>query len=185
MLPGKFWAGISTDLAIEQAMMRSIKSSGGLTHGRGSDESVRAVWTATVHQTGRVRVALAQFADIDYCHEVAQHAELGKSRCRRDNDDVLKLVDFLTKFNPFDTTDPRLHCLTSGIAASESDGINCDVAEQIGSEIVNKLNGLRFSEVTLKRKDQVKTLAHVINAASTSTKKPLNNIDPTVLLIGC
>jgi hypothetical protein len=177
----KFWAGISTDLAIEQAMMRSVKSSGGLTHGRGSAESVRALWTATVHQTGSVRVALAQFADKEYCHDIVQHAELGESRCKRDNDDLNKLVEYLSTFNPFDVTDPRLHCLTSGIAATESDDINCDDAEKVGSDIVNKLNGLKYSEVTMKRKEQVKTLAHVINASSNTTKKQFHSIDPTVL----
>jgi hypothetical protein len=59
----KFWAGISTDLAIEQAMMRSVKSSGGLTHGRGSAESVRALWTATVHQTGSKALKLKRVWD--------------------------------------------------------------------------------------------------------------------------
>ena len=29
----KFWAGLSSDLVIEQTLMRSLKTSGGLTHG--------------------------------------------------------------------------------------------------------------------------------------------------------
>ena len=29
------WAGLSTDLMIEQVMMRSLKASGGITRGRG------------------------------------------------------------------------------------------------------------------------------------------------------
>jgi len=39
------WTGIWTDLAIEQTLMRSIKSRGGLTGGRGMTENVRHVWT--------------------------------------------------------------------------------------------------------------------------------------------
>ena len=35
----RFWAGLSSDLVIEQVLMRSVKSSGGLTHGRGMAES--------------------------------------------------------------------------------------------------------------------------------------------------
>jgi hypothetical protein len=31
----RYWAGLSTDLVIEQVMMRAVKSRGGLTHGRG------------------------------------------------------------------------------------------------------------------------------------------------------
>ena len=36
----KFWAGLWTDLVIEQ-MMRSLKSLGGLTRGQGIDENTR------------------------------------------------------------------------------------------------------------------------------------------------
>ena len=39
----KNWSSIWTDLAIEQTLMRSIKSRGGLTGGRGMTESVRHV----------------------------------------------------------------------------------------------------------------------------------------------
>lgn len=34
----RFWAGLSTDLAIEQVLLRSLKTSGGLTRGRGITE---------------------------------------------------------------------------------------------------------------------------------------------------
>ena len=34
----RFWAGLSTDLVIEQVLMRSIKTSGDLTRGRGMNE---------------------------------------------------------------------------------------------------------------------------------------------------
>jgi hypothetical protein len=37
----RYWAGLSTDLVIEQVMMRSLKSRGGLTHGRGITDTVR------------------------------------------------------------------------------------------------------------------------------------------------
>ena len=38
-----YWAGISTDLAIEQVLMRSIKTTGGLTRGRGMNECQSAL----------------------------------------------------------------------------------------------------------------------------------------------
>ena len=34
----RLWAGLSTDLVIEQVLMRSLKASGGLTRGRGFTE---------------------------------------------------------------------------------------------------------------------------------------------------
>lgn len=36
-----FWAGLPSDLVIEQALMRTIKTTGGLTRGRGMEEKQR------------------------------------------------------------------------------------------------------------------------------------------------
>ena len=60
-------------------MMKSIKSRGGLTHGRGLTESVRLMWVHTMHKTGGVHTALAQLDDLeDRSDELANHVELGK-----------------------------------------------------------------------------------------------------------
>ena len=40
----RFWAGLSTDLIIEQVLMRSMKTTGGLTKGTGMSETQRLVW---------------------------------------------------------------------------------------------------------------------------------------------
>jgi len=41
---GSYWAGIFSDLYIEQVLMGSLKSSGGLTRGRGFEESTSLIW---------------------------------------------------------------------------------------------------------------------------------------------
>jgi len=38
------WAGLSTDLVLEQVLIRSMKMSGGLTRGRGMTEQQRLIW---------------------------------------------------------------------------------------------------------------------------------------------
>ena len=40
----KFWAGLSSDLVIEHTLMRSLKTSGDLTHGSGMNEEQRSLW---------------------------------------------------------------------------------------------------------------------------------------------
>ena len=40
----RLWAGLSSDLIIEQVLMRSMKTSGGLTRGRGMAEQQRLLW---------------------------------------------------------------------------------------------------------------------------------------------
>ena len=54
----RYWAGLLTDLAIEQVLMRSLKSRGGLTHGRGFPENVRLSWIYTMHQCASVHPAM-------------------------------------------------------------------------------------------------------------------------------
>ena len=44
----QYWAGLGCDLVIEQALMRSLKTSGGLTRGSGMSEHQRALWTLSV-----------------------------------------------------------------------------------------------------------------------------------------
>ena len=41
----RFRKGLWSDLVIEQVLMRSLTSRGGLTRGRGVTESVRIMWT--------------------------------------------------------------------------------------------------------------------------------------------
>ena len=56
-----FWAGLSTDLVIEQVLMRSIKTTGGLTRGRGMTESQRATWLLSMPACADVNGAMQQF----------------------------------------------------------------------------------------------------------------------------
>ena len=39
-----YWAGLSTDLTIQQVLMRSLKTTGGLTRGSGMTEQQRVMW---------------------------------------------------------------------------------------------------------------------------------------------
>jgi hypothetical protein len=41
----KFWSGVSSDLVIEQSLMRSLKSKGWLTHGSRMSDEMTAHWT--------------------------------------------------------------------------------------------------------------------------------------------
>jgi hypothetical protein len=116
----KFWAGLSTDLTIEQSMMKALKGRGGLTRGRGVTESVRTTWVSTVHKSAAIHSALAELTDLQYIHEDMQHPELGKTRAKRDFNDLNKILEFLEMNNPFETSNSRLRSLVSGIAASDS-----------------------------------------------------------------
>ena len=55
----RFWAGIWSYLAIEQVLMRSFKSRGGLTRGRGVTESVRLIWLKTMHRCAEIHNSMS------------------------------------------------------------------------------------------------------------------------------
>ena len=175
----RYWAGLSTDLAIEQVMMRSIKSRGGLTHGRGMTESIRLMWVQSMHKCGTVLNAVERLSNLEHQIDDTHHVDLGKSRILRDVTDLKKIIDWFRSRNPFTVADVRLHSLSTGIAATEADNINCDSAEEVGAKIMGKMNNVAFCEVTLKKADQARTLAHITSKRTQGEKT--FNIDGTVL----
>ncbi len=79
----RYWAGLWTDLIIEQVMMRSIKSRGGLTRGRGVTETVRLQWIYSMHKCAGVHDAMTATTKLK--HKTSeQHIELGTSRGKHD-----------------------------------------------------------------------------------------------------
>ena len=83
----RFWAGIWSDLAIEQVLMRSLKSRGGLTRGRGVTESVRLIWLKTMHRSAEIHNSVSSLTKLLHV-SCEQHVELRASRKRRDNFDL-------------------------------------------------------------------------------------------------
>ena len=59
----RFWAGLSTDLEIEQVLMRSVKTTGGLTRGRGMG---RTSWLLSMPACAEMNAAMQDFTQINY-----------------------------------------------------------------------------------------------------------------------
>src|SRR6478609_858755 len=114
---------------------------------------------------------MVSLTDLDYCSSDSQHVEIGSSRKARDGRDLKKVIEWFQCRNPFLVSDSRLHSLSSGITASDCDGINCDEAEQVGSQIMIKMDNLPFTEVSLKKIDLARTLSHVGNKAAGVEKR--------------
>lgn len=78
----RHWAGLWTDLIIEQVMMRSIKTRGGLTRGRGVTETVHLQWIHSMHKCAGVHDAMTTATNLKH-RTSEQHVELGTSRSKR------------------------------------------------------------------------------------------------------
>ena len=121
-----------------------------------------------------------KFVNLDSCTDVQQHRELGHAHALRDNCDLRKIVDYLKSHNPFDICDGRLRCVTSGVAAADSDSISCDETEEVGVRIMQAMDGMLFKDVKMRHRDCVRTLADVGNSSTVNRKAQLN-VDPNIL----
>ena len=62
----RYWAGLSSDLIIEQVLMRNLKASGGLTRGKGMDETQRLIWTMSMPACVDVNEAMQDLTSVKY-----------------------------------------------------------------------------------------------------------------------
>ena len=95
----RFWGGLWTDLIIEQVLMRSIKSRGGMT-ARGVQESVRTLWVNTAHRSAAVHEAMGTLTN-SFRKTSDQHVEFGESRMKKDAEDLEKITSWFTDNKPF------------------------------------------------------------------------------------
>ena len=92
------WAGLSTDLMIEHVLM-SMKTSGGLTIGRGMTEQQRLKWLLAMSACAEVNRAMQELSGAKYSTK-EQNKETGKSRQRRDMTDTHTLLLTMSERNP-------------------------------------------------------------------------------------
>ena len=147
-------AGLSTDLVIEQMLMRSLKTSDGLTRGRGMTEAQRTIWLLSMPACADVSQAMEEFSSTTYMSS-EQHKDSTKARISRDNSDMESMAVFLEARDPFDS-DPSLRCISSGVIADEA--VNIDVAKQVGENILKAMEGKHVEEYLFRKKAQAVTL---------------------------
>ena len=135
--------------------MRSLKSRGGLTRGRGVTESVRLIWLKTMHRCAEIHNSISSLTKLLHVSS-EQHVELGASRKRRDTFDLQKIISWFNDHNPFLVNEPCLKSLSTGLTANEE--INCDDAERVGENIQKLLDNLTIEEAKISKKDHIKTL---------------------------
>ena len=108
----QYWAGLSTDFIIEQVMMRSIMSRGGLTRGRGFSEAVRLMWVYSMHSCFQVHDSMTSLTGL--AHRTSeQHVEITSARRKRDFNDMAVIFNWVSQHNPFDPSQPELRSLSS------------------------------------------------------------------------
>ena len=126
----RFWAGLSTDLVIEQVLMRSLKTSGGLTRGRGMTERQRLIWLLSMPACAEINRAMLELTGVSYSTS-EQNKDMTKSRQARDMKDMQTLLVALAERNPF-TPNAHLINVMTGVHAESS--VNVEKARQVRTE---------------------------------------------------
>ncbi|CAK1588860.1 unnamed protein product [Parnassius mnemosyne] len=178
---GTPWAGVWSDMVIEQTLMRSMKSSGGLTRGRGITDSVLAKWVCGSPGCTAICTSLEEFAEVVFASG-EQHVDFRQSRQQRDSRDRAKIREWFSEHPPF----PKLNSLISlstGVLGNSK--VNCHQALDIGTKTMKNFIGRRFSDMKQSKKNVVLSLASmsssIKNNGETVTVNPLTIFQRTVI----
>ncbi|CAG2217708.1 unnamed protein product [Mytilus edulis] len=131
----RFWSGLSSDLVIEQVLMRCIKTTGGLTRGRGMTDAQRSLWILSMPQCIQMNEALQQVTGVNF-ETSEQHKEMCIPRKERDTKDTTTFLDFLGERSPF-SIDKKLRNIETG--ATGDSNVNSDNALVIGHNIISSM----------------------------------------------
>ncbi|CAG2232051.1 unnamed protein product [Mytilus edulis] len=151
----KFWAGLSSDLVIEQVLMRSLKTTGGMTRGRGMSEGQRAQWILSMPDCAEMNNALQEFTGVNYGTS-DQHKEGGESRRSRDCQDLKTFLSFLISRSPF-VEETSFRNIETGVSADKF--VNVDNSKELGIKILKSMDGKKIDEFSFKRKEQATILS--------------------------
>lgn len=171
----KFWAGIWSDMTIEQVLMCSMKNYGGLTRGRGITETVLTRWTLGMIYLQNICADVEEFCNVE-APTSEQHVEMRPTRISRDEADTQKLSNWFSKHPPFCNTDVIMS-LSSGLVGDQ--GVNCHMARDIGKTALMNVVGENFQNVKFKRKLKVVTLSSAVRSVNVGNKQVA--VDPLTL----
>ena len=94
------WAGLWSDLVIEQVMLRPMKGRGCLTRVRGFSERARLQWVHTTHECAVIHETMTSITSL-HLTSSEQHTEMGKAKRKTDQTDEQKLSSWVQNPNPF------------------------------------------------------------------------------------
>ena len=88
------WAGLSTDLVIEQVLMRSMKTSSGLTRGQGMTKQQHVIWLLSMPACAEVNKAMQELTKVKY-NTGEQNKDMTKDRKEHDWKDTNTVLGYL------------------------------------------------------------------------------------------
>ena len=154
--------------------MRTIKTTGGLTRGRGMGELQSAQWVLSMPACSEVNGAMQEFTGSNYVKS-NQHKDVSEARQIRDGKDITSLHHYLMNGNPF-VADQSFRNILSGVTCDST--VNSDKTEEVGCEILKSMEGNDVVGYTFKKNEQVVTMDH---NCSVKVDGEVIQVDPQLL----
>ena len=131
--------------------MRSVKSAGGLTRGRGMGDSQRTPWLLSRPACADMNSAMQEVTGSEGATR-SQHAESSLSRQKRDDKDMRSLLNFLLSRNPF-ACDETLRSISTGVMADQP--VNSDRAKEVGHTILESMRNTAVKDYKFRKTELV------------------------------
>ena len=144
---------LSAGLTIS-VLMKMMEVQGGMTRGRDITDTTLVYFICALPPCIPIMEALENLSGTSSAsseQHVAykDHKELRQARQNRDTTDLVKFTSWLKTHNPFNPKyQTKLIAVFSGMSADET--INCDRADEVGSELQKAMVGKNFAELTLE-----------------------------------
>ena len=160
-------------MIIEQSIMKSMKTDGGVARGRSTQESVMSKWVYGMHAMNTVCEGLEDLANVKM-DTTDQHVDASDSRVKRDIEDVKKLLEWFLLHDPFPEV-KKIMSIASGVVGDEK--INCHNAREVGIASMTGMIGQTFNNIKLKRADKVLPLLTISSAIKVHDEKvPIDSV---------
>ncbi|GBM19601.1 hypothetical protein AVEN_107281-1 [Araneus ventricosus] len=114
----KFSCRTLTDMIIEQSLMKSMQTDGGISRGRSTQESVINKWVYSMHAMNTVCEGLEDLANVKM-DTTDKHVDASDSRVKRDTEDIKKLLEWFLLHDPFPVVE-KIISIASGVVGDEN-----------------------------------------------------------------
>ena len=130
--------------------MRSIKTRGGLTRGRGMTEQQRKLWLPSTPACSQANHAIRQVSGV--CYDGSeQHKEVNISRTNKNYEDAVMVMQYILPRSPFCPMKELINIHTGKVADRN---VNADEDYKIGLKIIEPMTGVDNDKCIFKKKDQ-------------------------------
>ena len=152
--------------------MRSLKTTGELTRGRGFSETQRLLWALSMPACAEINSSMQQLNNVKYSTS-EQHKEDTYAKVARDAKDTQEVLLYLSQRSTF-TAEIYLRNIATGVTAPPH--VNVHESKSIGTHILAYLEGNPVASYIFQKKDQAVTMD-----TKSTIKDEYVHVDPQLL----